>query len=53
LKILNLTGQEVRNYQGIKTGSIEIRRDALTAGLYFAVLQDAQGRFLTEKLVIK
>lgn len=53
LKILNLSGQEVRNYQDIRTSSVEIRRDELTAGLYFAVLQDAQGRFLTEQLVIK
>ena len=53
LKILNLMGQEVRSYKDIRTGSVEIRRDDFAKGIYFAVLEDAQGRFLTEQLVIE
>lgn len=52
LTIRNLAGQEVRSYKDIKTGTVEIRRDDFAAGMYFAVLEDAAGRFLTEKLVI-
>ncbi|MEO6039637.1 MAG: T9SS type A sorting domain-containing protein [Saprospiraceae bacterium] len=53
LQLVNLTGQTVRRYTDIHTGSVEIRRDELAKGLYFAVLTDAVGRFLTEKLVIE
>ncbi len=53
LKLLNLTGQEVRTYYDITTGSVEISRDDLATGTYFAILRDAKGRSLTEKLVIE
>lgn len=53
LTIWNALGQEVRIYKNITTGSVEIRRDDLAKGLYFATLKDAAGRFLTEQLVIE
>ena len=53
LTIWNVMGQQVRSYKHITTGTVEIRRDDFANGLYFAVLEDAAGRFLTEKLVIE
>ncbi len=53
LTIRNLMGQEVRSYRDIKTGAVEIRRDDFAKGIYFAVLEDAAGRFTTQQLVIE
>ncbi len=51
LSLLNLNGQEVRSYKNV-AGSVEIQRNDLPQGTYFAVLKNAEGRALVQKLVI-
>lgn len=53
LKLVNITGQTVRTIDHILTDNIEIKRDGLTKGIYFAVLSNTKGKFLTEKLIIE
>jgi hypothetical protein len=54
LSISDVTGRVVRTVNNITTSSIEIKRENLATGVYFAVLRDAtSGKFLTEKLVVQ
>jgi Secretion system C-terminal sorting domain len=53
LSISDITGRVVRNINNITTDFVEIKRENLATGVYFAVLRDAGGKFLTEKLVVQ
>ncbi len=53
LKLMNIAGQEVRSYSNIQTGTVEIKRNELAAGLYFAQLQGADGRVSTSKIIVE
>ena len=53
LNITNVTGQVVRSYSNITSSAVEIKRESLASGVYFAVLRNADGRFLTEKLIVE
>lgn len=53
LNITNVTGQVVRSYSNITSSAVEIKRESLASGVYFAVLRSADGRFLTEKLIVE
>jgi Secretion system C-terminal sorting domain len=53
LSISDVTGRVVRIMNNINTSSIEIKRENLSSGVYFAVLRDASGKFLTEKLIVQ
>jgi Secretion system C-terminal sorting domain len=53
LSISDITGRVVRNINNITTDFVEIKRENLATGVYFAVLRDASGKFLTEKLVVQ
>ncbi len=53
LNIMNVTGQVVRSYSNIISSAVEIKRENLASGVYFAVLRSADGRFLTEKLIVE
>ena len=53
LNITNVTGQIVRSYSNITSSAVEIKRESLASGVYFAVLRSADGRFLTEKLIVE
>jgi Secretion system C-terminal sorting domain len=53
LSISDITGRVVRNINNITTDFVEIKRENLTTGVYFAVLRDASGKFLTEKLIVQ
>jgi Secretion system C-terminal sorting domain len=54
LSISDVTGRIVRTMNNINTSSIEIKRENLSSGVYYAVLRDvASGKFLTEKLIVQ
>jgi Secretion system C-terminal sorting domain len=53
LSISDVTGRVVRTVNNITTSSVEIKRENLASGVYYAVLRDATGKFLTEKLVVQ
>jgi hypothetical protein len=53
LSISDITGRVVRNINNITTDFVEIKRENLSTGVYFAVLRDASGKFLTEKLIVQ
>jgi hypothetical protein len=53
LSISDVTGRVVRTMNNITTNSVEIKRENLASGVYYAVLRDASGKFLTEKLVVQ
>jgi Secretion system C-terminal sorting domain len=53
LSISDITGRVVRSINNITTDFVEIKRENLATGVYFAVLRDASGKFLTEKLVVQ
>jgi Secretion system C-terminal sorting domain len=53
LSISDITGRVVRNINNITTDFVEIKRENLATGVYFAVLRDASGKFLTEKLIVQ
>jgi Secretion system C-terminal sorting domain len=53
LSISDVTGRVVRTVNNITTNSVEIKRENLASGVYYAVLRDASGKFLTEKLVVQ
>lgn len=53
LKLVNITGQVVRSINNIQSDLVEIKRDGLTKGIYFAVLSNTEGKFLTEKIVVE
>lgn len=53
LSISDITGRVVRNINNITTDFVEIKRENLSSGVYFAVLRDASGKFLTEKLIVQ
>jgi hypothetical protein len=57
-KVFNVTlmdnlGRSVRTYNNVATEALEIQRGNLTAGVYFAVIRDQDGRSLTEKLIVQ
>jgi hypothetical protein len=53
LSISDVTGRVVRTMNNITTSTVEIKRENLSTGVYYAVLRDASGKFLTEKLVVQ
>jgi Secretion system C-terminal sorting domain len=53
LNIVNMTGQSVRTINNITTNHVEIQRENLSSGIYYAVLKNTEGKFLTEKLVVQ
>jgi hypothetical protein len=53
LSISDVTGRVVRTINNITTDFVEIKRENLSTGVYYAVLRDASGKFLTEKLVVQ
>ena len=53
LSISDVTGRVVRTINNITTDFVEIKRESLATGVYYAVLSDASGKFLTEKLVVQ
>ena len=53
MSISDITGRVVRNINNITTDFVEIKRENLATGVYYAVLRDASGKFLTEKLVVQ
>jgi hypothetical protein len=54
LSISDVTGRVVRTVNNITTNSVEIKRENLATGVYYAVLRDVtSGKFLTEKLVVQ
>jgi hypothetical protein len=53
LRLFNITGKEVQNYENISGTSVVISRGALPAGIYFYRLTDTQAsRQLTGKIII-
>ncbi|MFM2269354.1 MAG: Secretion system C-terminal sorting domain [Bacteroidota bacterium] len=53
LILSNATGQTVRTYADVTGEVVTIERGDLPAGLYFATLRSADGRLLTEKIVVE
>jgi hypothetical protein len=53
LLISDVTGRVVRTINNITTDFVEIKRENLSTGVYFAVLRDSSGKFLTEKLIVQ
>jgi hypothetical protein len=51
LTLLDAVGRTVRTYKNVTSELVEIQRDGLTAGMYFAVLKNADGQALTQKLM--
>lgn len=53
LFITDVTGKLIRNIRDIRGSQITVERNSMTAGMYFAHLRDAEGRFATAKLIVK
>jgi Secretion system C-terminal sorting domain len=51
LTLLDAVGRVVRTYQDITSDIVEIQRGSMTAGMYFAVLKNADGQAITQKLM--
>lgn len=53
LVIRSMTGQEMRRITGITSNSVEISKDNLAPGLYFAVFTNEAGKFASIKLAVE
>lgn len=51
LTIMDAVGRVARTYNNITSDVVEIQRDNLTAGMYFAILKNAEGQSITQKLM--
>jgi Secretion system C-terminal sorting domain len=51
LTLMDAMGRVARTYNNITSDIVEIQRGDLTAGMYFAVLKNADGQALTQKLM--
>jgi Secretion system C-terminal sorting domain len=51
LTLMDAMGRVVRTYKDITSDMVEIKREDLTAGMYFAVLKNADGQAITQKLM--
>jgi Secretion system C-terminal sorting domain len=53
VSLMDLVGRTVRTYNSVNGNNVEIQKGNLATGVYFVVVRDAEGRSLTEKLVIR
>jgi hypothetical protein len=51
LTLMDAVGRVVRTYSNVTSNVVEIQRDGLTSGMYFAVLRNAEGQAMTQKLM--
>lgn len=51
LTLTDAMGRVVRTYKDITSDIVEIKREDLTAGMYFAILKNADGQAITQKLM--
>jgi hypothetical protein len=51
LTLMDAVGRVVRTYSNITSDVVEIKRDNLPAGMYFAILKNADGQSITQKLM--
>lgn len=53
LRIYDITGQQVKQYNNLSTHQTTINLDQIKSGIYFVVYQDHQNQSKTEKLIIQ
>ncbi len=53
LNLSDVSGRLIRTYKNVSSNMVEIKRDGLASGLYFATLTDAAGKFMTQKLIVE
>jgi hypothetical protein len=51
LTLMDAVGRVVRTYNNVTSNIVEIQRGDMTAGMYFAVLKNADGQAITQKLM--
>jgi Secretion system C-terminal sorting domain len=51
LTLMDAMGRVVRTYKDITSDMVEIKRENLTSGMYFAVLKNADGQAISQKLM--
>jgi hypothetical protein len=51
LTLTDAVGRVARTYNNITSGVVDIQRGNLTAGMYFAILKNAEGQSITQKLM--
>jgi hypothetical protein len=51
LTLMDAVGRVARTYNNITSGVVDIQRGNLTAGMYFAILKNAEGQSITQKLM--
>ena len=53
LEIYNLLGKQIKNINNIQGNTVELNREAMSPGVYFATLRSEEGRYYTQKIVIQ